>query len=125
MIEKIYALCPSISFDYAILEKIKSDLYVLPLHTAWSDLGSWNVLLSLSQQDANGNAVQAKHSLLEDTSGTIIQSTNPNKLVVVQGLKDYIVVDTQDVLLICARDKEQDIKRYTEELKKNKLNTYL
>lgn len=124
-LEKIYPLCPANSFDYAIMEKIKNEVYVIEVNFGWSDLGSWNSLYAVQKPDINGNLLNMQHSLVQNSHNNIVQLNKANKMLVLDGLEDYIVVDTDDVLLICPREKEQEIKNYTEKLKANKLTDYL
>ena len=104
-IEAIYAQCPSISIDFGIMEKAQN-VYIIPASFAWSDLGTWNSAHANMEKDYFDNAVVGKTVMVYDTHNCIIQS-NDKKLVLVQGLEDYIVVDTDDVLMICKKEKEQ------------------
>lgn len=122
---KIYPRCLNNSFDYEVMEKTK-EVYVIKADFQWSDLGSWNSLYTLSEKDAYLNAVAHKKTLLHESSGIVLRMPRESqKLVVLQGLKDYVVVDTEDVLLICAREKEQEVKKYVEQLKQKKWEAYL
>lgn len=116
-IERIYPLCTNISIDYAIMEKA-NNVYVIPSSFGWSDLGTWNSAYENLEKDYLGNAVAGKQVLIIDATNSMI-SVPDNKVVVLQGLDDFIVVDTHDVLLICKKDKEQDIKHYVAEVKRN------
>lgn len=124
-LEKIYPLCPANSFDYAVMEKTKNEVYVISADFGWSDLGSWNSLTQVRDADAQGNLLGLHHKLLENANNNIIQLNHAHKLLVLDGLQDYIVVDTEDVLLICPRSKDQEIKNYIEKLKARKLTDYL
>lgn len=114
-IDAAYARCTSISFDYGIMEKAKN-VYVIPSDFGWSDLGTWGSLYENAGKDENHNAALSRNVLFYDAKECII-SAPKNKLVVVEGLKDYIVVDTKDVLLICRKDKEQAIKQIVIDVK--------
>lgn len=105
--ERVYTDSPNISIDYAVLEK-SDNLFVLPANFGWCDAGTWNSFYeSRTDRDPEGNMVRtAGKSLLTELSGDIIRSTDPHKLVVVRGLSDFLVVDTDDVLLICPRDEQ-------------------
>lgn len=122
-IERIYPLCTNISIDYAIMEKA-DNVYVIPSSFGWSDLGTWNSAYENLEKDYLGNAVAGKNVVVIDATNSMV-SVPDNKLVVLQGLDDFIVVDTDDVLLICKKDKEQDIKQYVAEVKRYKGDEYL
>lgn len=106
-----YPLSPSISVDYAILEKAQN-VYTIPADIGWSDLGTWASLHEESPKDASGNVLQGQYILAYETKDSLIRATD-EKLVVVNGLENYIVVDNDDVLLIWPKDKEQEIKKLT------------
>jgi len=122
-INKAYSKCVNISIDYGILEKA-DNVYVIPSEFGWSDLGTWESLYQHHDKDTVGNALSGQAIMAIDSSNSIIMAPN-NKLVVVQGLDGYCVIDTEDVLLICRRDKEQEIKQYTAEIKKTKGESFL
>ncbi len=112
----LYQSLPSISVDYGILEK--SDRVVLvPADIQWSDVGCWTALDDVLPQDADGN-VATPNAILKDCSGTLVQGEE--RLIAALGLKDQIVVDTPDALLICSKDRAQDVKQIVETLKKEK-----
>jgi len=104
-----YPKAENISIDYAILEQSDA-IYTLPATFDWNDLGTWGALYEKLEKDAEANAVVNSDVLLLDAGGNMI-STNKGKVVVVDGLKDYIIVDKDDVLLIYPKSKQQDIKK--------------
>jgi len=116
-INRIYPQCKSESIDYAIMEKA-SNVYVIPASFGWSDLGTWNSAYENLEKDHLGNAVAGEKVLVIDAAKCMV-SAPENKLVVLQGLDDFIVVDTKDALLICKKEKEQEIKEYLAEVKRN------
>jgi mannose-1-phosphate guanylyltransferase len=122
-IDKIYPQCTNISIDYGIMEKA-DNVYIIPSSFGWSDLGTWNSAHDNMEKDYLGNAVSGKEVMVFDATHNMVHVPN-NKLVLLQGMNDYIVVDTDDVLLICKRDKEQEIKQYVAEVKRNKGDKYL
>ncbi len=122
-IEKIYPQCVNISVDYGIMEKA-DNVYIIPSSFGWSDLGTWASAYDNLEKDYLENAVAGDNVIIIDATKNIIHSDN-KKLVLVQGLDDFIVVDTKDVLLICKKEKEQDIKEYVAEVKRNKGDKYL
>ena len=107
-IDEAYPTTPSISVDYAIMEKA-DNVYTLPSDFGWSDLGTWASLHAESPKDEQGNAVQGDRVQLYDTAGSLVRVPK-DKLVVLGGLEDYIVVDEGDVLLIWPKQREQEIK---------------
>ena len=109
-INEVYPLTRSISVDFAILEHAKN-VYTIPTDIGWSDLGTWNSLYDFSNKDDQNNVSATKHIHLEDASQNMVRSYNADKLVVIKGLKDYIVIDEEDVLLIYPREEEQAIKQ--------------
>jgi mannose-1-phosphate guanylyltransferase len=124
VIERIYPQCTSISFDYGVMEKA-DNVYVIPSSFGWSDLGTWATAYDCLEKDYLDNAVTGSdHVIVFDTEKCMINAPQ-NKLLVIQGLEEYIVVDTNDVLLICRKDKEQEIKEYVAEVKRNKGDKYL
>ncbi|MDI9311655.1 MAG: mannose-1-phosphate guanylyltransferase [Limnohabitans sp.] len=110
-IQDNYPLAQNISVDYAILEKAPN-VYVLPATFDWNDLGTWGSLYDKLPKDEQDNAVVNASVYLENASNNIIR-TEGKKIVVIDGLNDYIVVDKEDVLLIYPKSKEQEIKRIT------------
>lgn len=106
-LEKAFAGCLKISIDYAVMEKTEK-AWLVPAKFRWHDIGNWEALHSyLSKQDDNRNTLKAYKTLNKDNSDTIIYSDEKKKLVVVRGLENYIVVDTDDVLMICKRDDKE------------------
>jgi mannose-1-phosphate guanylyltransferase len=122
-IQKIYPQCTNISIDIAIMEKA-NNVYVMPASFGWSDLGTWNSAYENMEKDYFGNAVASDNVIVIDATKCMINSPK-DKLVLVQGLDDFIVIDTKDVLMICSRDKEQSIKEYVAEVKRNKGDKYI
>lgn len=122
-VEKAFITCPSISIDYGVMEKA-DNVYTLPSSFGWSDLGTWASLYEEKEKDYLQNAVNGKNVVVYDSSNNIINVPD-KKLVVLQGLENYIVVDTQDVLLICSKDEEQRIKEFTHDIKMKKGERFL
>ncbi|MBO9620642.1 MAG: mannose-1-phosphate guanylyltransferase [Niabella sp.] len=123
VIEEIYSQCASISIDFGIMEKAPN-VYVIPASFTWSDLGTWNSVYDNMNKDYFDNAVVGKEVMIYDTHNCVVHVPD-NKLVLLQGLEDFIVVDTKDVLLVCKKDKEQEIKDYVADVKRNKDEKYL
>jgi mannose-1-phosphate guanylyltransferase len=122
-IERIYPLCVNISIDYGVMEKA-DNVYIIPSSFGWSDLGTWASAYENLEKDYFENAVAGSNVMIIDATRNMVHADN-KKLVLLQGLDDFIVVDTPDVLLICKKDKEQAIKDYVAEVKRNKGERYL
>ncbi len=114
-IRENYAKAENISVDYAIMEK-SNNVYVIAAEFDWNDLGTWGSLYDKLDKDETKNAVVNARTLSEDASGNMIR-TKDDKIVVVDGLKDYIIVDKDEVLLIFPKTKEQDIKKVLQNIK--------
>lgn len=110
-----YGKAENISVDYAIMEHSKN-VFVLPATFDWNDLGTWGSLYDKLDKDPAGNAVVNAQTLTEDASGNMIR-TKSNKVVVIDGIEDYIIVDKDEVLLIFPKAKEQDIKKVLQKVK--------
>lgn len=117
-IRKAYGLCRNISIDYGVMEKAKN-VYVLSAEFGWSDLGTWKSLYEELPHDEQENAVIGTHLLTDKTSSCIINIPN-NKLAVIQGLENYIIVDTDQVLLICPKEDEQQVRNLVNDVKQKK-----
>jgi mannose-1-phosphate guanylyltransferase len=122
-IQEIYPQCSNISIDFGIMEKA-SNVYVIPSSFGWSDLGTWNSAWENMEKDYLENAVAGKNVIVIDALKCMVHAAD-EKLVVLQGLEDFIVVDTKDVLLICKKENEQDIKEYVAEVKRNTGDKFL
>ncbi len=114
-IEQIYGACDKISIDYGIMEKA-DNVYVMCANFGWSDLGTWGSLYEHSDRDPYGNSQNGSQYIPFDTKNCMIQLPD-GKLGAIQGLDDYIVVDTEDVLLICKKSDEQKIRQMVDEVK--------
>ncbi len=122
-IERIYPQCVNISIDYGVMEKA-DNVYVIPSSFGWSDLGTWASAYETLDKDYLDNAVAGNNVMIIDATSNMVHADN-KKLMLLQGLEDFVVVDTKDVLLICKKDKEQEIKEYVAEIKRNKGDKYL
>ncbi len=122
-VNKAFTLCPNVSIDNAIMEKAKN-VSVIPVQFGWSDLGTWASLYEAYEKDYWGNAVGGKNVMIYDSSNCMVMVPD-NKLVVMEGLEDFIVVDTEDALLICRKDQEQKIKEIVMDIKLKKGEKFL
>ena len=109
-IKENYHLAANISIDYGIMEK-SDKVYMIPASFDWNDLGTWSSVQSELPADEDGNTIMKARVLSKDSSNNII-STSGNKLVVIQGLDDYIIVEDKDVLMIVPKSNEQGIKEW-------------
>ncbi len=123
VISRIYSECFSISIDYGIMEKA-DNVYVRCADFGWSDLGTWSSVSEHDSRDADGNTGDMKDVFGYELKDSIIKLPE-GKVAVVQGLSDYIIVDTGDVLLIVRRSEEQDIKQYIEDIRDKKGDEYV
>lgn len=121
IVGEVYAAQKAVSIDYGVMEKAE-DVLVVPGDFDWSDLGSWDALWEVSGKDENGNAVRGPFIGI-DAGASLIHS--PKKLVAVVGVRDLLVVDTDDALLICRRGRSQDVRKVVEILEKKGLKEYL
>ena len=107
-LQKVYMQSERASFDTAILEKT-SEAWVLPASFKWSDIGTWESLYSfIGSKDEKGNVIMnAERSIVQDTSNSMIYTTSTGKIVAIKGLENMLVVDSEDMLLICPRDEKE------------------
>jgi mannose-1-phosphate guanylyltransferase len=118
-----YARCKNISIDYAIMEKAKN-VFVRSSIIGWSDLGTWGSLYTHIKKDERDNAVVGKNVLLYNSSNCIV-NVPKDKLVVIEGLDDYIVVESDGILLICKKQDEQQIRTFVNDVKVSKGDRYI
>lgn len=114
-IKKVYSQCNNISIDYGVMEKAKN-VFVLSSDFGWSDLGTWTSLYEHLKHDASENAVAGNHVLLDETKKCIINMPK-DKLAVIKGLEDFIVVEADNILLICPKSQEQEIRQLVNDVK--------
>ncbi|WP_233899818.1 mannose-1-phosphate guanylyltransferase [Tenacibaculum piscium] len=108
-IENNYPKCENISIDYAIMERAEN-MYILPINVGWNDLGTWGSLYQKLTKDTQQNAVVGAKAIFKDANGNMIRTENGKKIII-QGLHNFIIVEKEDVILICPRKDEQDIKQ--------------
>jgi mannose-1-phosphate guanylyltransferase len=111
---EVYPRLPSVSIDVGVMERAQ-DIWVVPADIGWSDVGSWRALSDLLAPDALGNVMIGDHRGL-DTAGCFIYS--PKKLVATVGLTDLVVIETDDVLLICPKERDQDVRKLVDLLER-------
>jgi mannose-1-phosphate guanylyltransferase len=118
-----YPNCKNISLDYGIMEKA-NNVFTLCSDFGWSDLGTWGSLYDMSSKDDTENAIQGENVFAYDTSNCLINLPK-DKLAVIQGLDDYIVVDSDNILLICKKEDEQKIKNFVNDVRLEKGEDYI
>ncbi|MBR6731631.1 MAG: mannose-1-phosphate guanylyltransferase [Bacteroidales bacterium] len=105
-IARAYTGCLNISIDYGVMEK--TDMaWIYPVNFGWQDVGSWESLYNYIPKDNLGNAITAEKTLLESTGNMLVVSPEKKKLIAIKGLEDYMVIDTDDVLVICPKDDKK------------------
>ena len=114
-INKTYSECKGISVDYGIMEKAEN-VYVLTADFGWSDLGTWGSLYDNKEKDKNGNVLSGENVLTYDTSNCIVDVNN-EKVAVLHGLDGYIVAESNDTLMICRKENEQQIKQFVTDVR--------
>ena len=122
-INRVFPGCKNISIDYAIMEKA-DNVYVFPSEFGWSDLGTWGSVSTHIESDKDNNSVIGNNIIFNDSVNNIV-NTDKKKLVVLQGIDGYIIIDTKEVLMICKTDDEQKIKDIVNGLKRKGLTDYL
>jgi mannose-1-phosphate guanylyltransferase len=128
VLERVYSQCPSVSVDYGIMEKA-GNVALIESRFGWSDVGSWSVLWNLWPKDPKGNVhlqggkSRANKILSIDSSGCVIRGEKT--LIAVLGLKDIVVAEAGEAILVCPRHRSQDVRRVLEELKEKGWRQYL
>lgn len=118
---RIYSAFPALSIDYAVMEHA-DDVFVVKGGFAWSDIGSWSAVEPFWERDEQGNAMRG-NVIDIDTCNSIVVSED--KLVALIGVENLIIINTPDVVLVCRKDRDQDIKKVIESLERNDMNEYL
>ena len=114
-IDRVFPACKNISIDYGIMEK-SENVYVYPADFGWSDLGTWGSLYSHLELDEYKNTIQGNNVMMYDSSDNLVKVSD-DKLVVLQGLQGYIVVENEGTILVCKKEDEQKIKQFVADLK--------
>jgi mannose-1-phosphate guanylyltransferase len=114
-IHKTYGNCRNISIDYGVMEKA-DNVFVLISEFGWSDLGTWGSLYEQLVKNEQENSITGKHVFMYESSGNIV-NVQDDMLVVLQGLQDYIVVQNENIVMVCKREDEQKIKQYVNDIR--------
>ena len=120
-VRSVYPGLPSVSIDVGVLEKSER-VACLPVSFKWDDVGSWTALDRILARGEGGNVAHGTHISI-DTKDTLVYS--PRKLVATVGVRDLIVVETEDALLVCHKDRAQDVRRVVDQLKARRMTEYL
>ena len=120
-VRQAFQKSPRISIDYGVMERADK-VYVVPGSFGWSDIGDWRAVYDLSEKDDLGNALH-NHVIMHDSSRCLVQADG--RLVVLVGIHDTVVVDTDDALLVCHRDSTQQVKNVVEYLHAHQLDEYV
>ncbi len=121
-IKSLFSGVPSISIDYGLMEKIPGRILTMPVSMGWNDVGGWASLAKLLAQGRSGNVTAGK-TLLVESSGNFVKSRG--KLIAAVGLKDHVVIETEDAILVCPMDETEEIRKIVAELQKNKMKQFL
>ncbi len=122
-IDDAYNSCQNISIDYGVMEKA-NNVYVRISDFGWSDLGTWGSLYDIREKNKDGNSIMGDNVMTYDSKNCIV-NVPKDKLVVLQGLEDFIVVESDGVLLVCKKDEEQQIKQFVTDVKEQKNTKYI
>ena len=122
-INDAYSICKGISIDYGIMEKAPN-VYVLAVDFGWSDLGTWGSLYENRPLDDNKNTIIGKNVMVYDTTNCIVNMP-AEKLVVIQGLDDFIVVESEGMLMICHKPDEQQIRQFVNDIRLEKGESFV
>ncbi len=122
-INQTFSVCKNISIDYGVMEKA-NNVYVLASDFGWSDLGTWGSLFDIREKDKDNNAIVGKNVISFGSKNCIVNMPK-DKLVVLQGLDDYIVVEDEGTLLVCRKEDEQQIRDIVNTVKIEKGDKYV
>ncbi len=122
-INNVYSVCKNNSIDYAILEKA-NNVYVLSTKIGWSDIGTWRSLYEHLSYDSSKNAITGKNVMTHNTSKCLVNMPN-DKLTVLIGVDDLIIVESNNMLLICKKDNEQEVKNIVNEIRVQKGDKFI
>jgi mannose-1-phosphate guanylyltransferase len=121
-VKKIFARVPSISIDYGLMEKLSVGILTIPVAMGWNDVGSWSTLKDVLPVDKRGN-LSIGNNLLVESSGNVVKGAG--RLIATVGLKDHVVVDTGDAVLVCPIHETESIRKIVQELQKRNLQRFL
>ena len=121
-IKKLFSKVPSVSIDYGLMEKLSGGILTIPVSMGWNDVGSWATLRSLLPVGQNGN-FSVGNNILVESSGNVVKGSG--RLIATVGLKDHVVVDTGDAILVCPVSETESIRKIVTELQKKNMQRFL
>ena len=121
MLEEVWPSLPKESIDYGIMEHV-TDGAVIPADIGWNDVGSWEAVYQEYPKDDKGNAVEGEVLLIDARDNLVLSE---KRLIAVVGVENLVVVETEDALLICPRDRAQDVRRVVQTLEAQRREAYL
>jgi mannose-1-phosphate guanylyltransferase len=121
-VKKLFTKVPNISIDYGLMEKLSGGILTIPVSMGWSDVGSWATLRGLLPVDRGGN-LSIGNNILVESSGNVVKGTG--RLIATVGLKDHVVVDTGDAVLVCPVSETESIRKIVVELQKRNMHRFL
>ncbi len=121
-VKKLFTKVPSISIDYGLMEKLSGGILTIPVSMGWNDVGSWATLGNLLPIDRNGN-LSIGNNILVESSGNVVKGRG--RLIATVGLKDHVVVDTGDAVLVCPVSETESIRKIVVELQKRNMHSFL
>lgn len=119
IVKSVYNNCPNMSIDYAVMEKARN-VYVVQTDAIWSDMGSWDAVYDQNRRDEAENAILDGRVILKETKGCLVRVPD-KKMCIIEGLEDYMVVESEDVLLICPRSGGGASWKYVAEMEEKML----
>jgi mannose-1-phosphate guanylyltransferase len=122
VVKKLFAKVPSVSIDYGLMEKLSGGILTIPVSMGWNDVGSWAMLGDLLPVDRSGN-LSIGNNILVESSGNVVKGKG--RLIATVGLKDHVVVDTGDAVLICPVSETESIRKIVLELQKRNMHRFL
>jgi mannose-1-phosphate guanylyltransferase len=121
-VKKLFSKVPGISIDYGLMEKLRGGILTIPVAMGWNDVGSWATLRDVLPVDKNGN-LSVGNNLLVESSGNVVRGSG--RLIATVGLKDHVVVDTGDAVLVCPVSETESIRKIVAELQKRNMQRFL
>ncbi len=117
VLKTTWSLLQANTIDYGVMEGARKVAVIAAEGLGWNDVGSWESIFEILPKDKLGNVVSAEQNLLLDTQDTLVYTTQSSRMIVTIGLKDLVIVDTGDVLLVCNREQSQKVRQVVNQLK--------
>ena len=122
-VKKLFAEVPNISIDYGLMEKLSGGILTIPVAMGWNDVGSWSSLKDVLALDKRGN-ISIGNNLLVESFGNVVKGSS-GRVIATVGLKDHVVVDTGDAVLVCPISETESIRKIVNELQKNNMRRFM